>query len=106
MSDAWLLAVASLVSFCGMAWLALAMREHWLQVRGEAAPSGSGVALLRLAGALALAVSLRLCLWADHPSIASLVWVMLLTAAALSVAVMLSWRPRWLRWLVPLPRRS
>ena len=50
---------------------------------------------------LAIAGSLGLCLAVDHASMAALVWVMALAAAALVVAMALSWRPHWLRLLVP-----
>jgi hypothetical protein len=90
---------AALLNFCGMAWLALAKGPHWEQSRGRPRPARvSSRALHRLA-ALALAASLVLCLAADHPSMASLVWVMLLTASGLAVAFTLAWRPRWLGWL-------
>ena len=46
----------------------------------------------------ALLASLLLCLRADHASMAVLVWVMSLAAAALLVAFTLAWRPHWLRW--------
>lgn len=86
-----------------MAWFALAMNVHWQQVRaGASLPRGKATAL-RIAGALALALSLWLCLGVDHVSMASLVWVMSLAAAALIVAFTLSWRPRLLAWLA-LPR--
>lgn len=100
MPDAMLLVAALLCSTAGMAWLALAMKVHWQQVRGNAAISVASARLLRVLGALALAGSLWLCLAADHGSIAALVWVMALAASALSVAFTLTWRPRVLGALV------
>lgn len=93
------LASALLAACVGMAWLALAMPAHWEQVRGHAPLSRRRVLVLRVLGALALAGSLALCLIADHASMAVLVWVMSIAASALLVALLLSWRPRWLRWL-------
>lgn len=88
---------ASLAScVAGFGWLALSMDVHWRQVRGGTAPSNNVRMLLRLFGAIALVASLMLCLAVDHASMASLVWVMSLAAAALSVALTLSWRPRCL----------
>jgi hypothetical protein len=49
-----------------------------------------------LLGACALVLSLLLCLMADHVTMAPLVWVMSLAAAALIVALTLAWRPRLL----------
>ena len=88
----WLLAGAGCVA--GFGWLALAMEGHWRQVRGGQAPAAPG--LLRGLGMCALLLSLGACLRADHASMAALVWVMMLAAAALTVTFTLSWRPRWL----------
>jgi len=94
----WLsLALAVGSGFLGMAWLALSLNVHWQQVRARALPP---VKTLRALAAVALSVSLLLCLWADHPSIAVLVWVMAISGSALSVAMLLAWRPRWLKPVV------
>jgi hypothetical protein len=97
------LAGAVLLNFAGFAWLALAMDAHWKQVRGIAKPTPAGRRLLRAAAAGAFAISLILCNLSDHATIAVLVWVMALTAGALTVAFILTWRPLWLR---PLSRLS
>ena len=99
-TQAALLAAALACSTLGFAWLALAMEVHWAQVRGTQPASTGAVRTLRLLGAIALAASLALCLLADHPTIAALVWVMALAAGALGVAMALAWRPRWLAPLV------
>jgi uncharacterized membrane protein len=94
MSEAALLVLAALCSLAGMAAFALAMPTHWAQVAGARAPlSPAAQARLRQTGALALAASLGLCLVADHPSMAVLVWVMLLAVSAAGVAMWLSRRP-------------
>ncbi|MBO9661585.1 DUF3325 domain-containing protein [Dokdonella sp.] len=98
MSDGVLLLAAWLAGFAGMGWFALAMETHWRQACSEAA--GPPAARLRAAGTIALTASLALCLYVDHPSMAALVWVMSLAAAALAVAFLLSWRARWLRVLL------
>lgn len=98
---ALVLVAAYLSCVLGWAWLALAMEVHWQQARGDSSVPGSKVVrLLRSLGALAVVGSLLLCLRADHASMASLVWVLTLTAAALTVAFTLSWRPRLLAPLV------
>ncbi len=105
MSDSLLLVAALVVSLCGMGWLALAMKGHWQQVLGaSSSPSTTTARALRVLGLLALAGSLLLCLAADHGSIASLVWIMALAASALITAFALTWRPQWLRWLLPWRR--
>lgn len=104
MRDVTNLVAALLACICGLAWLALAMEPHWRQVRGDVPISRRLAFALRVLGAAALLVSLLLCLQVDHASMASLVWVMSLAAAALIVAFTLSWRPRALAWLVAWSR--
>lgn len=98
MSETFWLLLAAALAFSGMAWLALAMEVHWGQVMhrpaGHAQTTRRG---LRGGGAAALGLSLLACLSADRPSMAALVWVMLLAGTALLVAMVLSWRPQWLR---------
>lgn len=92
------LAAAAMASVVGMAWLALAMPVHWAQCRGlPLAKAHPPQRVLRVMGALALLAALALCLWADRPSIAVLVWVMLQTGSAFAVAFALGKRPAWLR---------
>lgn len=99
MPDALRLALALAASFLGMSWFALAMKAHWRQAIGRDTPPATAL-VLRGLGALAIAASLALCLTVDHVSMASLVFVMTLAASALAVAILLSWRPRVLAWLV------
>ena len=87
----FLLAYLSCVG--GLAWIALAMEPHWQQVRGAQRPARGAVHALRALGAAGVLLSLAVCLRTDHVSMAVLVWVMLLAAAALTVALALSWRP-------------
>jgi len=102
MPEAFWLLFACLLSLAGMAWLALAMAVHWEQVMLQPAARAAGVRLLlRGAGACALALAAAACLLADRPSMALLVWLMLLAASALTVALTLAWRPALLRWLSP-----
>jgi hypothetical protein len=94
-----LLLAEMLACVAGMGWLALAMPAHAQQVWEAASPARARQ--LRVLGALALAFALGLCLAVDHASMAVLVWVMSLVAAALLVAFTLTWRARWLRALAP-----
>lgn len=100
MRNTLMLTAALFVCICGFAWLALAMDTHWRQVRADVPVSRRVVIILRLLGSVALFFSLWLCLQVDHASMASLVWVMSLAAAAMVVAFSLTWRPRVLAWLV------
>jgi Protein of unknown function (DUF3325) len=107
MRDVLLLTLALGSSSLGMGWLALSLETHWEQVRGPGAvPPRRVVVMLRWLGAGALVASLGLCLAVDHPSMASLVWVMTLAGAALAVAFALAWRARWLRPLVVWVRQG
>lgn len=94
MPEALLLIAALLCCVVGLAWLGLTLDAHWNQVRGSHPRPESAVPVLRTLGSLALLISLLLCLLADHPSMAALVWVMSLAAAALMVAFTFTWRPR------------
>jgi hypothetical protein len=87
---------AEACNVAGFAWLATAMDVHWQQVRETQRASGGMIVLLRVLGACALVLSLLLCLLADHVTMAPLVWVMSLAAAALIVAFTLAWMPRLL----------
>ncbi|WP_129777600.1 DUF3325 domain-containing protein [Peristeroidobacter soli] len=106
MSDAALLAIALLLCVISFGWLALAMDAHWRQVWSSEPPGRTTARWLRILGWMGLAASLALCLRVDHASMASLVWVMNLASAALIVAMVLAWTPRWLRLLVPGRRCS
>jgi len=97
---AWLLTAALLASLVGMAWLALAMPTHGQQV-WNAPVSVAHARILRVLGAIALFVSLVLCLCCDHASMAALVWVMSLAGGAFAIAMVLAWRARWLALLAP-----
>ncbi|MDP3858936.1 MAG: DUF3325 domain-containing protein [Stagnimonas sp.] len=95
---ALLLFAAIVANGVGMAWVALSMDVHWQQVQGTA-PSRGAVRRLRVLGALGLACGLAACLRVDHASMAVLVWIMALSAAALVVTCTLTWRPGWLKAL-------
>lgn len=94
MLEALLLAAAVVCNVIGLAWLALAMQTHWQQVVGRRALPARTAATLRALGVAGLAASIAFCLVADHASMASLVWIMSLAAAALTVAFTFTWRPR------------
>ena len=98
------LAIAFLCSLAGMGWFALTLDSHWQQACGSGAPKLSTRRRLRLLGTLALTVSLILSFRADHASMAPLVWIMGLAAAALVMALLLAWWPRVLRMLAPADR--
>lgn len=98
-SAAWLCA-AALCATAGMGWLALAMPVHALQA-WDALPSPARLARLRWLGGTAILLALACCLGSDHATMAVLVWMMLLAAAAVATAAVLATRPRRLRLLAP-----
>jgi hypothetical protein len=98
--ELWL-AISFFGSLVGMGWFALALEVHWQQVHSSVPLTSGTQRRLRVLGALALAVSLTASFLADHPSMAPLTWIMGIAAAALSIALILAWRPRALRVLMP-----
>jgi len=99
MPEALLLALALLLATCGMGLLALSMKPHWDQANAPRPYPESRAWQLRGLGGLALGSALVPCVAADQALLASLVWVMGSTVAALLVALTLAFRPRWLGWL-------
>lgn len=107
MPDAALLAGALLCEFVGLAWFALAKEPHWRQLRGTQALGARHGRRLKALGTIALLASVVLCVLANHVSMAVLVWIMGLAAAALAVTFTLSWRASWLDLLIAwIPRAS
>lgn len=90
--------VAPITAVMGMGWLALRYQMHWQQVFPETGLQPEHIRL-KLAGWCSLLLSAVSCLGADHPSMAALVWVMLLALAGLLVAMLLAFRPKILRWI-------
>ena len=101
MSEPLWLGAAALLALAGMGWLALAMEVHWRQVAAPRPGNTPAPRAARLLGAGALPLSLLACLVADRPSMAVLVWLMLLAASAVLVALALARRPALLRLLWP-----
>lgn len=98
----WLVA-AAVLSLAGMAWLALAMEVHWVQVMQDAADVATRPSkVARALGAFSLGLSLLACSTADRPSMAVLVWVMLQACSAVTVAMLLVRWPKVLRVLWPV----
>jgi len=100
MLEALLLLLAGVVAVLGMVWFALAKEPHWMQVRGSEPLLPAVKSTLRGLGATCIIASLFLCLFADHPTMAALVWVMLLAFGSLFVAFTLAWRAQWLAFAI------
>jgi len=90
MTDGTLLSLALMVSVGGMAAFALTIEAHWRQLLGARARTRRAIGSLRLLGAALLVVALLLCATADPVSMAVVVWTMLLTVSAATVAALLT----------------
>ncbi len=88
------LLMALLATFAASGCLALAMEPHWRQMFGARLQPQSAPIVLRIVGAALLLASLLLCLRVDHPTMAGLVFVMLLAVCAVAVAMLLAFK-RW-----------
>lgn len=91
-----LLIVAYLASFCGFAYLALAMPRHWRDASGQRVNVAPYRKSLRPSGFLLLGIGYLVCVYRDGPSFGSVLWIVLISLAAIAVAFMLAWRPQWL----------
>lgn len=87
-----LLLAAYVSCVLGWACIALSMESHRQPVRAAAGPPGRLPIVLRTLGTMAALASLLLCLRADRASMAALVWVLTLTAGALTVSFALTAR--------------
>jgi len=101
MTEAIWLTAAVISALFSIGWLALSYPSHWQQVFADKAHCHAPGRLKVLAWS-GLLLSAVFCLLADHPTMAALVWVMLLAVAAMLVAQILSRCPRLLRWIYPL----
>lgn len=97
---AGLLVALALVSYFGFALLALSQDRHWLRAGGEPTCPARLVTPLRGAGYGLLLAAWGLAMLRDGPSFGTLLWVTMLTVAALGVVATLAWRAAWLRPIV------
>lgn len=98
------LLLAVFTSTIGMGWLALSQTRNWRKV--TTAPASEGVILrLRIGGWIWVIGALVFCALRDGGSFAALLWPLLLGLAAINVAMALSYRPTFLRALIPFAVR-
>lgn len=100
MTEAMALMAALVSAVLSMGWLALCYETHWQQVFPGSADKPVSLRL-KAFGRGFLVLSALFCLAADHPSMAVLVWVMLLAVSAMTIAMILSRRPTLLRVICP-----
>jgi hypothetical protein len=86
-----LLALA--LAYAGFTALCLAMERHYLQVWATL-PARSAVVTLRAGGAVLLVLALATCVAAFPGSLGFVVWLGVLTAAAMPLVFLLPYAPR------------
>lgn len=94
MTPVLLLMLAALASYLGFACLALAMPRHWAEAGGPRLRPAPPRQRLRGCGFALLGIAYALIVYRDGPAFGSVLWVVLLTAAAIAVALTLGWRPQ------------
>jgi hypothetical protein len=87
-----LLLSAGLASYVAFACLALSMPRHWTEVSGQTVAVVPQRTWLRPGGFALLGLSYGLCWYRDGPGFGSVLWVLLISAAAIAVALTLAWR--------------
>jgi hypothetical protein len=100
MREAVLLVVLFVVIYSAFALLAASQAKNWSRLMGKSHRSQRAAWSLRVVGYGLLAASLPLALVRDGATFGSLLWGCALSAAAVAVALTLTWRPVWLRVLV------
>ena len=98
-----LLAGALALTYLGFASLALRQAPHFTAVSAgprRVLPAPGLRRRLSYRGWLGLLLGAALSFWAEGPSFGGLLSVLLLAASGVAVTFTLTWRPRWLRWLL------
>lgn len=97
MRDLLLTLAAFALAQWGFALLALSQERHVERVFGHHARPACRPRVQRATGFTAIGLGLPVCMVAEGASFGSLLWAVLISAAAMSIALTLTWRPRWLR---------
>lgn len=96
------MASAFLLLFLGFALLALSQERHQERVLGPNWPLAPARPAQRAIGFIANGLALPLCVVGQGSGFGSLLWVVLMAAAAMAVALLLTWRPSAFRLLARL----
>lgn len=91
--------ITVLLNLLGFALLALSQPQHHERVYGQNSPVALVHSTQRAIGFIAISLSLGTSIASQGTSFGSLLWVLLMSASALTVALTLTWRPHWLRGL-------
>lgn len=103
MREALLTLIACLLALWGFALLALSQARHLARVLEQNRPPAPSHGAQRATGFIAIGLCLPACITAQGASFGSLLWILLLSTAAMAVAFTLTWRPQYLR---PLARAA
>ncbi len=102
----WIVVVlAAVLTWLGFALLALAQERHAEQFFPAFQPASRQARVQTVIGFFAILLTLPLCIQAQGPGFGSLLWAMLLTAAAMAVALQLTWAPHVLKPIARLLKR-
>jgi hypothetical protein len=104
MREVLLILAACILALWGFALLALSQERHLARIFESNQQLAHNTKAQRAIGFIAVSLSLPACIASQGASFGSLLWVLLLSAAALAVALMLTWRPQWLRPLAGAAR--
>ena len=81
------------LTYCGLAAICFAMPSHWRKL-AQGAPRPRTSTGLRIAGSLALLLSLVTCFQLHGFAIGSLVWLAVLSITGLVLIGLVAWTPR------------
>jgi hypothetical protein len=98
-----LLLLAALLSWLGFALLALTQERHFALFYTSFKPFNQWIRAQAATGIIAIFLTLPLCMKAQGAGLGSLLWVLLTTASAMTVALQLTWAPNALKplaWLI------
>ena len=98
-----LLLLAALSSWLGFALLALAQERHFALLYTSFKPFNQWIRAQAATGIIAICLPLPLYVKAQGAGFGSLLWVLLTTASAMTVALQLTWTPNALKplaWLI------
>jgi len=101
MLDGMLILGAFVAACVGFALFALSQQRHWQAVAGALGLSSRRQRQQYALAWLLLTLSLALTLQAEGAGFGSLLWTLLISAAAFAISFTLAWRPRWLACLTP-----
>ncbi|MFN3438777.1 MAG: DUF3325 domain-containing protein [Acidovorax sp.] len=97
MQSAFLMCTAWLVGLLGFALLSLSQERHFESVFSGGIPTHSETRRLRAIGFLLVGLELGVCIASEGAGFGSLLWMVLISADAAIVALVLAWKPHWLR---------